>query len=95
MKGRFDWSAEKDQQPGEERGISFDRVVSAIEQGKLVVVVEHPNQERHPGGLIYVVDIDQYIYLVPFVRDEDGARFLKTIIPIRKATRDYRRKQDG
>jgi uncharacterized DUF497 family protein len=92
MEGRFEWSTDKNRQLKEERGISFERVVSAIELGRLVAVVEHPNQERYPGQLIYVVDIDRYMYLVPFVRDEDGTRFLKTIIPSRKATRDYRRK---
>ena len=56
-------------------------------------MLEHPNQDRYPGQLIYVVDIDEYIYLVPFVMQADGTRFLKTIIPSRKATRDYRRRQ--
>ena len=93
MKTRFDWSPEKNQQLTEQRGISFERVVVAIEQGGLVNVLEHPNQGRYPGQLIYVVDIEQYIYLVPFVTETDGSRFLKTIIPSRKATRDYRREQ--
>lgn len=31
---------------------------------------------------------DNYVFLVPFVEDE-GYFFLKTIIPSRKATRDY------
>ena len=93
MKTRFDWSTEKNQQLVEQRGISFERVVTAIEQGGLVNVLEHPNQERYPGQSIYVVDIEEYIYLVPFVSEEDGSRFLKTIIPSRKATRDYRRRQ--
>ena len=56
-------------------------------------VPEYPNQGRYPGQLIYVADIEQYIYLVPFVTETDGSRFLKTIIPSRKATRDYRREQ--
>ena len=89
----FDWSLEKDQELTEQRGISFESVVSAIEQGGLVDVLEHPNQTRYPGQLIYVVEIDQYIHLVPFVTQADGTRFLKTIIPSRKATRDYLRKQ--
>ena len=89
----FDWSPEKDQELTEQRGISFESVVSAIEQGGLVDVLEHPNQTRYPGQLIYVVEIDQYIHLVPFVTQADGTRFLKTIIPSRKATRDYLRKQ--
>lgn len=89
----FDWNAEKNQQLAEQRGISFERVVSAIEQGGLVDVLEHPNQERYPRQLIYAVDIEEYIYLVPFVTEVDGTRFLKTIIPSRKATRDYQRRR--
>ncbi len=52
-------------------------------------VLEHPNQGRYPGQQIYVVAVQEYIHLVPFVIQEDGVRFLKTIIPSRKATRDY------
>ena len=89
----FDWNAEKNQQLAEQRGISFERVVAVIEQGGLVDVLEHPNQERYPGQLIYVVDIEEYIYLVPFVTEADGTRFLKTIIPSRKATRDYQKRR--
>ena len=88
----FGRSTEKNQQLIEQRGISFESVVSAIEQGDLVDVLEHPNQERYPGQMIYVVEADEYLYLVPFVTEADGTRFLKTIIPSRKATRTYRRR---
>ena len=67
-------------------------VPSAIERGDLVDVLEHPNQERYPGQMIHVVNMDQYLYLVPFATAIDGTRFLKTIVPSRKATRDYRRR---
>ena len=93
MDGGFDWSVEKNQLLIQQRGISFEIVVSVMEQGGLVDVVEHPNQDRYPGQLIYVVEIDEYIYLVPFVIQTDGTRFLRTIIPSRKAMRDYRRRQ--
>ena len=89
----FDWSSEKNQRLIDERGISFESVVSAIEQGGVVDVLEHPNQAGYAGQLIYVLEIGQYIHLVPFVIGSDGARFLKTIIPSRKATRDYRRRR--
>ena len=92
MSVSFDWSTEKNQRLIEQRGISFERVVSAIEQGGLVDVLEHPNQDRYPGQMIYVVEIDEYLYLVPFVTQADGTRFLKTIIPSRKSMRDYRRR---
>ena len=84
----FDWSSEKNQRLIDERGISFESVVSAIEQGGVVDVLEHPNQAHYAGQLIYVLEIGQYIHLVPFVIGSDGTRFLNTIIPRRKATRD-------
>ncbi len=87
--GQFDWSTAKNQMLIAERGISFERVVAAIEQGDLVDVFQHPNQRKYPGQSIYAVEVDRYIYLVPFVLGEDGKRFLKTIIPSRRATRDY------
>ena len=93
MSAGFNWSSEKNQRLIEQRGISFESVVSAIEQGGLVDVLEHPNQDRYPGQMIYVVETDEYIYLVPFVTQADGTRFLKTIIPSRKAARAYRRRQ--
>jgi len=93
MSASFDWNLEKNRQLAERRGVSFERVISAIERGGLVDVLKHPNQERYPGQMIYVVDVDRYLYLVPFVVAEDGTRFLKTIIRSRKATRDYRRRQ--
>ncbi len=52
-------------------------------------MLEHPNQDRYRGQLIYAVDIEKFVHLVPFVTEADGTRFLKTIIPSRKATRDY------
>ena len=93
MSVSFDWSTEKNQWLIEQRGISFERVVSAIEQGGLMDVLDHPNPNRYPGQMIYVVEADEYIHLVPFVTQTDGTRFLKTIIPSRKATRAYRRRQ--
>ena len=92
MSVSFDWSTEKNQWLIEQRGLSYERVVSAIEQGGLVDVLEHPNQDRYPGQMIYVVEIDEYLHLVPFVTQADGTRFLKTIIPSRKSMRDYRRR---
>ena len=93
MSVSFDWSTEKNQRLIEQRGISFEGVISAIEQGGLLDILEHPNQDRYPGQMIYVVESNQYIHLAPFVTLADGTRFLKTIIPSRKAKKAYRRRQ--
>ena len=81
----FNWNTEKNQHLIEERGVSFERIVGAIEQGHLLDVVDHPNQDKYPGQSIYVVEIDGYVYLVPYVLGEDGERFLKTIYPESKS----------
>lgn len=64
------------------------RSTYSVEMGFLLDVLEHPNQEKYKGQKIFVVWIDDYIYLVPFVESDDEV-FLKTIIPSRKATRKY------
>ena len=92
MSVSFDWGTEKNQRLIEHRGISFESIVSAIEKGGLVDVLEHPNQDRYPRQMIYVVKFDEYIYLAPYVTQADRTRVLKTIIPSRKATRAYRRR---
>jgi uncharacterized DUF497 family protein len=84
----FSWNEEKNELLKDERQISFEDVVFYIEQGFLLDVLEHPNQKKYKGQKIFVVQIDDYAYLVPFVED-DEAVFLKTIIPSRKATKKY------
>jgi hypothetical protein len=42
----------------------------------------------HAGQHIFVVRREDYVYLVPFVEDEHTV-FLKTIIPSRKATKQF------
>jgi len=84
----FRWNAEKNEALKADRGVSFEIVVVAIGAGGLLDILTHPNQEKYPRQRILVVTADNYAYLVPFVEDED-CFFLKTIIPSRKATRDY------
>ena len=84
----FRWSAAKNRLLRHERMVSFERVVVAIEDGGLLDILDHPNAERYPSQRILVVTWDQYVYLVPFVEADDHF-FLKTVVPSRKATRDY------
>ena len=63
-------------------------MVLHIERGDLIDVVKHPNQSKYPNQQILIVEIKEYVYLVPFVEAEEN-RFLKTIIPSRKATSEY------
>lgn len=71
-----------------ERGISFEQIIALIEGGKLIQVLEHPDKERYPGQLLYEVDVNGYVHIVPVVR-QGRVLFLKTIYPSRKATRKH------
>jgi uncharacterized DUF497 family protein len=84
------WSADKNLELKEQRGVSFEEILSAIEQGGLLLTWEHPNKTRYPNQRIWVVSLKGYAHIVPFVETED-AIFLKTIMPSRKATRRYLR----
>ncbi len=86
----FNWNTDKNNQLILERKISFEKIFTAINEGNVVDVYNHPNQKQYPNQKIYAVQIDNYIYLVPFVKN-DTEIFLKTIIPSRKATKKYLR----
>ena len=84
----FDWNETKNEQLKTERGIGFERVVIAIEEGCIVDILEHPNKERYRNQYLLLINIENYIYVVPAVR-EDNYWFLKTIFPSRKYTDKY------
>lgn len=85
---QFAWDADKNQALKNQRGISFEDVVVCIGNDGLLDVIAHPNQGRYSGQKIFIVAFDDYAYLVPFVEDE-RLIFLKTIIPSRKATKQF------
>ena len=84
----YRWNHEKNEILKAERGVGFEQVILHIERGDLIDIIEHPNQAKYPNQQMLIVNIGNYVYLVPFVEDGES-RFLKTIIPSRKATREY------
>ena len=82
------WNSTKNQQLISERGISFEDIVFYLQQGALLDDVEHPNSDKYPGQRMFVINIDDYVYLVPYVENTKEI-FLKTVIPSRKATKAY------
>ena len=85
----FRWNHEKNEQlKAERKNMSFEEIVLAIEADELLDIVAHSNPDKYPNQRMFVVAVEQYAYLVPFVEEADYY-FLKTVIPNRKATRDY------
>lgn len=83
----FDWSREKNEKLKKEGGISFEEVVDVMIQGKTIDVVSNPSI-NFPVQKAYIVEVNQYIYYIPFIEEKEKI-FLKTIIPSRKLTKKY------
>lgn len=84
----IEWSEEKNEILKKERGISFSVVSLIIEKEECLCNISHPNTKKYPHQRVYIIEIDKYVYAVPFVRDGKKV-FLKTIIPSRKYTKLY------
>lgn len=84
----INWNTEKSLMLKESRGISFEDIVFYIEKGDILDDYQHPNQRKYAGQRIMAICIDNYVYLAPYIENEDEI-FLKTIIPSRKATETY------
>jgi len=84
----FNWDPDKNQKLIVERGISFEEVVFHVQSDGLLDDVVHPNARDYPNQRIFIVNIYDYVYLVPYVENQEEI-FLKTVIPSRKLTRMY------
>jgi hypothetical protein len=82
----YDWNDEKNDLLKQLRGVSFEQVVLAIASGDLIDRLKHSNPQKYPNQMVFLVQIEDYIYSVPFVEDNEKV-FLKTIIPNRRATK--------
>ena len=82
------WNAEKNIELMQDRGVSFEEILSCIEQGGLLMTLEHPNQRKYPNQRIWVVKVRGYAHMVPLIESEEEI-FLKTIMPSRKATKQF------
>ncbi|OQC56725.1 MAG: hypothetical protein BWX54_01337 [Verrucomicrobia bacterium ADurb.Bin018] len=84
----FDWNDEKNEWLRQERGITFEDIVFHLAHDGLLDILERPNPRQYPGQRLFVVNVEGYACIVPFVKDDDKI-FLKTIIPSRKMTKHY------
>ena len=84
----FEWNYEKNETLKRERNISFEDIILAIEKGNLINRIRHPNKLKYYNQFVFLVDVNDYIYVVLFVED-DKTIFLKTIYPDRKLTKKY------
>jgi len=84
----IDWDEEKNLKLKSERGIGFEDVVIAINEGRIIAILEHHNKEKYPNQKLLVVEIDGYAYVVPFEERGEIIRFI-TVYPSRKMTKFF------
>ena len=84
----FDWNDGKNEMLKRTRGISFEQIELAMAMGDLIDRVKHPNQAKYPDQKVFLVKIEEYVYSVPYVEDNEKI-FLKTIIPNSRATKKF------
>ena len=84
----FDWNLKKNERLKAEREISFEDVIFSIQHAGLLDILEHPPKKKFPDQRVFIVNVNNYAFIVPFAEDEDII-FLKTTIPSRKMTKKY------
>ncbi len=87
------YSQEKNELLKISRDVSFEDVIIALGDGRLLDDIRHSNKEKYPDQNIFIVliDIKDCVYLVPYVED-DTSIFLKTIIPSRQMNKKYNKR---
>lgn len=85
----FNWNIEKNTLLKEERNVCFEDVVAQIHTGNILDIIKHPNEEKFPNQKIYILILQNYVHMIPFVKNGDEI-FLKTIVPSRKMHKLYK-----
>ena len=85
------FNEEKNQLLKATRGVSFEDILEAFKEGRLLADIAHPSKnKKHPHQRLYAVEIKGYAYAVPYVFDSRKQEiFLKTIYPSRLLTKIY------
>jgi len=89
----YDWDDEKNNHLKQTRDIYFEEIILSLANNILLEVVEHSNKQKYPNQKMFIVEVRNYAYIVPFVED-DNKYFLKTIYPSREATKKYLVKEE-
>lgn len=85
---KYSYSKIKDLKLREQRGISFEEIISHIEKGLVLKVLAHTNQEKYSKQEIMLVNVKDYVWVVPCEQKGDELH-LKTAYKSRKYTKIY------
>lgn len=79
----FKFDEVKNKKLYEQRGISFEQVIEAILNDKVLLDISHPNTEQYPKQRLMIIELNHYTYAVPYLKNEQEV-VLKTVYPDRR-----------
>jgi uncharacterized DUF497 family protein len=82
----FNWNIEKNSVLRKSRSISFEDIVNALNDDRLLDIIPSPT---HDDQLCFAIEVEDYVYIASFVEEDEHTIFLKTIYPSRKHTKYY------
>lgn len=80
------WDDNKNQKLKIERKVSFEEIAEIILRKDYLDILDNPTR---PNQQIFVITLNDYIYSVPFIIDEQSNIILKTAYPSRKLNQKY------
>ncbi len=80
------WDDNKNKKLIAERNISFEEISEIILQEQYLDILENPNRENQ---MLFILRLHDYIYVIPFIIDDDENITLKTAYPSRKFNKIY------
>jgi uncharacterized DUF497 family protein len=81
------WDEDKNTKLKLERNVSFELISEIILNETYVAVLDHPKKQNQN---IFVLEINNYIYAVPFIINKNSDIILKTAYPSRKLHKKYK-----
>ena len=90
----FEWDTGKNTLLRNLRGLDFNNIIKALGGDGLIDTVPHTNQKKYPGQKMYIVKIDNYCCVVPFIETQEKI-FLKTVYFSRQATKKYLKQENN
>lgn len=85
------WDEQKNSRLKLDRNISFEEISEKILNKEYIDILENPSRNDQN---IFVIELNQYIYAVPFIIDQEENIILKTAYPSRKLQKKFGGKND-
>ena len=79
----FIFDSKKNEVLRSKRGVTFPMVIEAIAEKGILLAFANPNQTKYPKQRVLVVEMEGYVYCVPYGIEGDAWN-LKTIYPSRR-----------